>query len=141
MRSLSDTSKLGYEAQQKVGTTAGGNRGSATPNGNGRAAADDKYVAATEKVLAQVIALLALDVYDPKRAAAVEAFTRDGNTWAGLYAPGGSSKRASGRAFYNALNQLQGHFAFNGLAPLPKATREKVDRNIAETEKDLAAGR
>jgi hypothetical protein len=138
---MSDSASLGYEAQLKVGTTAGGNRGTATPNGAGRPAADDKYVKATETLLAEVTALLALDVYDMKRAAAVEAFTRDANTWSGAYAPGGSSKRASGRAFYNGINQLQGHFAFNGLAPLPKSTREKVDRNFAETEKQLAMGR
>ena len=89
-----------------------GNRGSATPNGAGRPKADDKYVAATEVLQAQVVALLALDVYDPSRAAAVAAFTKEANTWSGLYAPGGSSKRASGRAFYNALNQLQARAAW-----------------------------
>ena len=46
-------------------------------------------------------AFLALDVYDPKRTAAVEALKKEGNTWTSQYAPGGSSKRASGRAFYN----------------------------------------
>ena len=107
MSALQDSSKLQYEAQQKVGTTQGGNRGSATPNGAGRPVAGDKYVAATEALQAQVVALLALDVYDPLRSAAVQAFTKEANTWSGLYAPGGSSKRASGRAFYNALNQLQ----------------------------------
>lgn len=141
MKALTDASKLGYEAQQRVGTTEGGNRGSVSANGAGRSAADDKYVKATETLAASVKALLALDIYDPTRAAAVEQFTRDANTWAGAYAPGGSSKRASGRAFYNALNQLQGHFAFNGLAPLSKSTLEKVERNLAETAAALAAGR
>ena len=139
MAALNDS--LGYDEQQKVGTKEGGNRGTVSANGGGRTAGDRTYVAATEKLVADVTALLAMDVYDPKRAAAVAALTKEGNTWSGLYAPGGSSKKASGRAFYNCLNQLQGHFAFNGLAPLPKSTREKVDRNLAETVTQLAQGR
>ena len=38
------------------------------------------------------------------------------------YAPGGSSKKASGRAFNNAVNQLLGAFSFNGAAPLTPNT-------------------
>ncbi len=127
----------------KVGTTAGGNRGTITANGAAtrNAAADDKYASATSKLLGEVNALLALDVYDTARAPAIEAFKKDGNSWVGAYAPGGSSKKASGRAFYNALNQLQGHFAFNGLQPLPRSTLEKVQRNLAETQAMLDSGR
>ena len=139
MAALKDS--LAYDEQQKVGTTQGGNRGTVSANGAGRSADDAKYAAATGALVADVSAFLAMDIYDPKRAAAVEALKKEGNTWSGLYAPGGSSKKASGRAAYNMLNQLQGHFAFNGLAPLPKATREKVDRNLAETVAQLAQGR
>ena len=141
MKALGDADALGYEAQQKVGTTAGGNRGIVSANGGGRSAGDRTYAAATAALVADVAALLAMDVYDPKRAAAVEKIKKEGNTWSGQYAPGGSSKRASGRAFYNAINQLQGHFAFNGLAPLPKSTRDKVDRNLEETALQLSQGR
>ena len=63
------------------------------------------------------------------------------NDWSGKYAPGGSSKMASGRAFYNALNQLAGHFSFNGLAPLPKSRLEVVETNIAKTRELIAEGR
>ena len=139
MSALKDS--LNYDEQQKVGTTQGGNRGIVSANGGGRSSGDRTYAAATEALVADVTALLAMDVYDPKRAAAVDKLKKEGNTWSGLYAPGGSSKRASGRAFYNLLNQLQGHFAFNGLAPLPKSTRDKVDRNLAETIAQLAQGR
>ena len=101
MAALNDASKLGYEQQQKVGTTEGGNRGVVSANGGGRSAADSKYAAATATLVADVTAFLAMDVYDPKRTAAVEALKKEGNTWTSQYAPGGSSKRASGRAFYN----------------------------------------
>ena len=141
MAALNDTSKLGYEQQQKVGTTEGGNRGIVSANGGGRSAADSKYSASTAALVADVTSFLAMDLYDPKRTAAVEALKKEGNTWTSQYAPGGSSKRASGRAFYNCLNQLIGHFAFNGLAPLPKSTREKVDRNLSETVELLGQGR
>jgi hypothetical protein len=99
MSALKDS--LSYDELQKVGTTQGGNRGIVSANGGGRSAADRTYAAATEALVADVTALLAMDVYDPKRAAAVEKIKKEGNTWSGLYAPGGSSKRASGRAFYN----------------------------------------
>ncbi len=141
MRALNDSLK--YEEQLKVGTTNGGNRGAATANGavTANAGADGAYGAQTAALVAEMERVLALDVYDPSRAAAIAALVSDGKAWAGVYAPGGSSKRASGRAFYNAVNQLIGHFSFNGLAPLPKSTLDKVTRNIEETKAALATGR
>jgi len=139
LKALKDN--LSYEEQLRVGTKDGGNRGTVTANGAATSRADVTYFSKTTALVAEVERVLALDVYDTSRAAAITALTLDGKNWAGSFAPGGSSKRASGRAFYNALNQLQGHFAFNGLAPLPKSTLEKVLRNVAETKTELAAGR
>ena len=98
-------------------------------------------MASTQELLDSTEALAQMDVYDPKRAAAIDSYKVAADKWSSAYAPGGSSKRASGRAFYNALNQLESHFAFNGLAPIPKSTLEKVERNVAETKLQLAKGK
>jgi len=99
------------------------------------------YQADTLAFVSEVEELLAMDVYDPKREKAVAAFQKKSNDWSGKYAPGGSSKTASGRAFYNALNQLAGHYAFNGLAPLPRSRLEVVEGNIAKTRELIDQGR
>ena len=99
------------------------------------------YQSDTLAFVEEVEALLAKDVYDPTREKAIAAFQKKSNDWSGKYAPGGSSKMASGRAFYNALNQLAGHFSFNGLAPLPRSRLEVVETNIAKTRELIAEGR
>jgi hypothetical protein len=99
------------------------------------------YQVDTLAFVTEVEELLAMDVYDPKREKAIAAFQKKSNDWSGKYAPGGSSKTASGRAFYNALNQLAGHYAFNGLAPLPRSRLEVVEGNIAKTRELIDQGR
>lgn len=99
------------------------------------------YQVDTLAFVSEVEELLAMDVYDPKREKAIAAFQKKSNDWSGKYAPGGSSKTASGRAFYNALNQLAGHYAFNGLAPLPRSRLEVVEGNIAKTRELIDQGR
>jgi Photosystem II Pbs27 len=135
--------RLSYEEQLKVGTTQGGNRGVVSANGatTAKTGALRDYESVTRSLVAEVERVLALDLYDPGRAGAIAALTVDAKAWVGNYAPGGSCKKESGRAFNNALNQLISHFAFNGLAPLPKNTLEKVNRNITDTKALLDAGR
>ena len=99
------------------------------------------YQVDTLAFVTEVEELLAMDVYDPKREKAIATFQKKSNDWSGKYAPGGSSKTASGRAFYNALNQLAGHYAFNGLAPLPRSRLEVVEGNIAKTRELIDQGR
>jgi len=99
------------------------------------------YQRDTLEFVDEVETLLAMDVYDPTREKAIAAFQKSSNDWSGRYAPGGSSKMASGRAFYNALNQLAGHYSFNGLAPVPKSRLDVVETNIAKTRELIAEGR
>jgi hypothetical protein len=99
------------------------------------------YQTDTLAFVSEVEALLSLDVYDPAREKAIAKFQKKSNDWSGKYAPGGSSKTASGRAFYNALNQLAGHFAFNGLAPIPRSRLDVVEGNIVKTKELIAQGR
>jgi hypothetical protein len=61
---------------------------------------------------------MVLTPYDKQRPILVKELQVEGNKWVSKYAPGGSSKKESGRAFYNALSELLGHIAFNGLAPM-----------------------
>ena len=141
LRALSD--KLTYDEQLKVGTTAGGNRGAATANGATTAnlAADSAYAKRTAALVADIERVLAMDLYDSARAPAIQALVTESKSWASAYAPGGSSKKESGRAANNAVNQLISHFAFNGLAPPPKSTLDKVVRNVADTKALLALGK
>ena len=141
LRALSD--KLTYDEQLKIGTTAGGNRGAATANGATTAnlAADSAYAKRTAALVADIERVLAMDLYDSARAPAIQALVTESKSWASAYAPGGSSKKESGRAANNAVNQLISHFAFNGLAPPPKSTLDKVVRNVADTKALLALGK
>ena len=133
-KALLDEGSLDYaqQSKQSVKAAAATNRGFEST---------DKYVLETAGLVGAVEAFLGMDVYDEARPKLIERLTKEGNAWTGAYAPGGSSKRESGRAFYNALNQLLGWFAFNGFAPLNKATTEKVTRNVADTLRLLEAGR
>ena len=85
--------------------------------------------------------LFAMDLYSTAREPAIKQLQKKANDWTGRYCPGGSSKQASGRSMYNAVNQLLGHFASNGLAPLPSARMEIVNKNIASARDLIAQGR
>ena len=89
----------------------------------------------------EVEAVLALDIYDMTREKRISGLKKDGNTWSSKYAPGGSAKTASGRAFYNAINQVSGHFNANGIAPLPASRQAVVDENLVKTRELIAEGR
>ena len=71
----------------------------------------------------------------------VWALKKAGNNWCSKYAPGGSAKTASGRAFYNAINQLVGHYNANGIAPLPATRQATVVDNLTKTRDLIAEGR
>ena len=66
------------------------------------------YQLDTMKLVDECAEVLALDVYDLTREKRIGQLVKDGNVWSSKYAPGGSSKTASGRAFYNAINQVSG---------------------------------
>jgi len=137
-----DVGSLSYDEALLQGTKQGGNRGTLSANGNATANKEDQaYSEKTAALLAECRRVLALDVYDASRAGAIAALTKDAKAWVALYAPGGSAKKVSGRAFNNGLNQLLGHFAFNGLAPLPRDTLAKVMRNLDETDLELSKGK
>jgi hypothetical protein len=48
---------------------------------------------------------------------------------------------ASRRAFYNAINQLIGHYNSNGIAPLPPSRQQVVVDNLTKTRDLIAEGR
>jgi hypothetical protein len=85
--------------------------------------------------------VLGLDIYDMTREKRISQLKKDSNVWAGKYAPGGSAKTASGRAFYNAVSQVSGHFNSNGIAPLPKTRLDVVTANMVQTRELIGQGR
>ena len=99
------------------------------------------YQKDTLVLVEEVEAVLALDIYDMTREKRIGLLKKDGNTWSSKYAPGGSAKTASGRAFYNAINQVSGHFNANGIAPLPASRQAVVNENLVKTRDLIAEGR
>lgn len=99
------------------------------------------YQKETLELVVEVEAVLALDIYDLTRESRINQLKKSGNTWCSKYAPGGSAKTASGRAFYNAVNQLIGHYNANGIAPLPPSRQEVVIANLTKTRELIAEGR
>ena len=99
------------------------------------------YQKDTLALVEEVEAVLALDIYDLTREKRISGLKKYGNTWSSKYAPGGSAKTASGRAFYNAINQVSGHFNANGIAPLPASRQAVVNDNLAKTKELIAEGR
>jgi len=99
------------------------------------------YQADTLQLADAMDELFAMDLYSTAREPAIKQLQKKANDWTGRYCPGGSSKQASGRSMYNAVNQLLGHFANNGLAPLPSARVEIVNKNIATARELIAQGR
>ena len=124
------------------------------------------YQKDTLKLVDEMYEVLALDIYDMQREKRISVLKKDGNTWSSRYAPGGSAKTASGRAFYNAINQVllcysdcllihmarktdsfrsqpqvSGHFNANGIAPLPVSRQQVVNDNLEKTRALIAEGR
>ena len=99
------------------------------------------YQKDTLALVGEMEEVLALDIYDLTREKRISQLKKDGNVWAGKYAPGGSAKTASGRAFYNAINQVSGHFNANGIAPLPASRAAVINDNISKTRELIDQGR
>jgi hypothetical protein len=81
-----------------------------------------RFEESTVAIMAKIETYMVLTPYDKQRPILVKELQLEGNKWTSKYAPGGSSKKESGRAFYNALSELLGHIAFNGLAPMRGST-------------------
>lgn len=99
------------------------------------------YQKETLALVGEMEEVLGLDIYDMTREKRISQLKKDSNVWAGKYAPGGSAKTASGRAFYNAVNQVSGHFNANGIAPLPASRLQVVTSNMVKTRELIDQGR
>mmetsp|Transcript_27011 Transcript_27011/g.37297 ORF Transcript_27011/g.37297 Transcript_27011/m.37297 type:complete len:225 (-) Transcript_27011:137-811(-) len=102
---------------------------------------DKLYVEMSEKLIEKVETYTALGVYDKQRPVLVAELQKEGNYWVSLYAPGGSSKKESGRAFYVALDALLGHIAFNGLAPMRGTMVSRINDNCEKARDLIAQGK
>jgi len=112
-----------------------------TGNITGKKSSSDNYEAQTLALIEVVESYMTLSPYDKSRPAMVAQIQKDGNAWVGKFAPGGSANRESSRAFYNALNQLLGHIAFNGLAPMRPQLVELINKNCATTKDFISKGK
>ena len=81
------------------------------------------------------------EVDDDSRPALVKVLKKEGQEWVSKYARGGSARTVSARKFYIAVDQVQGHLAFNGLAPFPKNKIAKVEGDITTALTLLGEGK
>jgi hypothetical protein len=124
-------SKSDLKKQMKVSATQTGSRNQDL----------SAYQLDTIALADEMDSVLAMDVYSSLRQGAIKKLQGNANSWSGKYAPGGSSKQASGRSMYNAVNQLLGHFAANGLAPIPSTRIDIVNKNILSARDLISEGR
>mmetsp|Transcript_23146 Transcript_23146/g.75464 ORF Transcript_23146/g.75464 Transcript_23146/m.75464 type:complete len:206 (+) Transcript_23146:78-695(+) len=115
--------------------------GSLSLSAQGNNTATDGYDALTLSLCDEMESFLVLDLYDPSRPQKIASLQKQTKAWVGRFAPGGSCKRASGRDMYNASNQLLGHFAFNGQAPLGRDLQALIKGNISKTRDLIGQGR
>ena len=81
------------------------------------------------------------EVDDDSRPALVKELKKEGQQWVSKYARGGSARTLSARKFYIAVDQVQGHLAFNGYAPFPKNKIAKVEGDITEALRLIGEGK
>ena len=121
-----DKDSLNYDQQRTVGAGTKVSKSAAAPGASGRATDLSAYQRETLALAEEIDAVLALDLYDASREGRIKQLKGDCNKWASLYAPDGSSKTASGRTFYNAVNQARSSLGGGRYYHPPTALRHLV---------------
>merc|ERR1712134_140384 len=92
----------------------------------------------TDELIQEINAYLELDVFDKRRREATGEISTNGKTWVSRYAPGGSARLQSAQKIYVIVDSLLGHFASNGLAPLPAFEVQRTTGNLEQASALLA---
>ena len=100
-----------------------------------------KYVQDTLDLAGDIETFINLDLYDERRPTLVKTLKRKGQAWASEYARGGSARKSSARTFYIAVDSIEGHFASNGMAPIPSNKLAKLSSSIEQTRTLLEEGK
>ena len=82
-----------------------------------------------------------LDVFDKQRRVATGEIQTNSKVWTSKYAPGGSARLESAQKLYVVVDSLLGHFASNGLAPLPDTMKAKARSDMATARIFLDKGK
>jgi len=129
--------KLGnYDAAQKNGAKIGAKATNVPVSNLG-----SQYAKDTAAVAESTLKYIKGEVDDDSRPALVKTLKKDGQEWVSKYARGGSARTISARKFYIAVDQVQGHLAFNGLTPFPKNKVAKVEGDITAALKLIGEGK
>lgn len=102
---------------------------------------DEEYFKSTDALIEEINAYLELDVYDKRRREATGEVSTNGKTWVSRYAPGGSARLQSAQKIYVIVDSLLGHFASNGLAPLPQDRKTSIRTGMENASVLLAKGK
>jgi hypothetical protein len=100
-----------------------------------------QYAKDTASVAEITLKYIKGEVDDGEVPAVVKVLKKEGQEWVSKYARGGSARKLSARKFYIAVDQVNGHLAFNGYAPFPKNKVAKVEGDITEALKLIAEGK
>ncbi|KAG7671750.1 hypothetical protein Ndes2526B_g07351 [Nannochloris sp. 'desiccata'] len=129
--------KLGsYDAAQQNGAKIGVKATNVPVSNLG-----SQYAKDTAAVAESTLKYIKGEVDDDSRPALVKVLKKEGQEWVSKYARGGSARTLSARKFYIAVDQVQGHLAFNGYAPFPKNKVAKVEGDITDALRLIEEGK
>ncbi|KAI7840082.1 hypothetical protein COHA_006212 [Chlorella ohadii] len=103
---------------------------------------DAAYVKATNQLSDKILAYATFaDPADPARFQVIKELKAEMPAWVSKYARGGSARTVSARKLYVVVDAISGHFASNGLAPLPASKLNKLKADVEAVQELLAQGK
>ena len=99
------------------------------------------YSSESSDLISEIDSYLELDVFDKQRRVATGEIQTNSKVWTSKYAPGGSARLESAQKLYVVVDSLLGHFASNGLAPLPDTMKAKARSDMATARTFLDKGK
>jgi Photosystem II Pbs27 len=135
-RDLAKGKLTSYDAAQQNGAKIGAKATNVPVSDLG-----SQYAKDTASVAESTLKYIKGEVDDDSRPALVKVLKKEGQEWVSKYARGGSARTLSARKFYIAVDQVQGHLAFNGYAPFPKNKVAKVEGDITNALRLIGEGK
>lgn len=103
---------------------------------------DAAYVKATLQLTDKILAYASFaDPADPARFQIIKELKADMPAWVSKYARGGSARTVSARKLYVVADAISGHFASNGLGPMPSGKLNKLKADVEAVRELLAQGK
>ncbi|PRW58412.1 photosystem II repair PSB27- chloroplastic [Chlorella sorokiniana] len=103
---------------------------------------DAAYVKSTVQLTDKILAYASFaDPVDPARLQIIKELKAEMPAWVSKYARGGSARTVSARKLYVVADAISGHFASNGVGPLPSSKLNKLKADVEAVRELLAQGK